>query len=85
MFVKRQFSLKFVLLEIFWIATACGLFRLAAASFPGWLGVGAILGGAAAVGAAIGGLSDQTISGAVMALVLTIVIGSLLLPAAMSA
>jgi hypothetical protein len=81
MFVKRQFSLGFLLLEIFLIATALGLFR-ASQSLPGWEGVAAFLAGASAIGAAIGWLSEQPIYGAVAAVILAAVITCLAMPAA---
>jgi hypothetical protein len=74
---KRQFSLGYLLLEIFWVGAALGLFRAAvavddSASQP------LLLAGIGATGAAIGGLSGRMRIGAAVAVFLALAIDQLL-------
>jgi hypothetical protein len=82
---KRQFSLRYLLLQIFWVAVALGTLR-ALASLPENPAAGPLLLIALviAIGAAIGGCFGQMIWGVVWAVLLAIVFG-LLLPATMVA
>lgn len=79
---KQQFSLSYLMLETFWVASALGSFR-AGMSLPDdfeWLGLPAILFSVASAGAAIGGLYGRMIMGALIAIALML-IGALFVPA----
>jgi hypothetical protein len=78
---KRQFSLAYLLLEIFWVGAALGLFRLAAADYH--INPLILLPAIVATGAAIGGLFKRMADGAAWAVVVAIVVG-MLMPAVMA-
>jgi len=84
---KRQFSLGYLLLEMFWFATALGLIRASIGLPEEWSGAGLplVIAGIGAGGAAIGGLSGHMLAGACIAIAL-VVLGCLCLsPAVMVA
>lgn len=80
---KRQFSLAYLLLEIFWVGAALGLFRVAAYT-DYHINPLLLLPAIVATGAAIGGLFKRMASGAAWAVVVAIVVG-MLMPAVMVA
>jgi hypothetical protein len=83
----RQFSLGYLLLEIFWVAAALGSFRAIMALPEEYAAAGPplLLAAVVAVGAALGGVFGQMRWGAVLAVLLALVSGLLLLPAVMTA
>ena len=84
MFVVRQFSLRLLLLEVVLFAFAFALFR-ASASHPMETAIFGWSAGAAAIGAAVGKLSNQMVFGAVAAFLLTLFVSALALPAVAAA
>ena len=72
MLKDRQFSLGYLLLEIFWIAAALGSFRAIAAVPEEYSDAGALLllMGVVATGAALGGAFRRMTTGVVVAVIL---------------
>jgi hypothetical protein len=83
---NRQYSLSYLLLEIFWVAAALGSFRAITALPEGYAAAGPplVLGVVVAIGAAIGGAFGRMVIGAVVAVILALLAG-LLLPAVLVA
>lgn len=82
---KRQFSLGYLMLEIFWVAVALGCFRAAfdSTTEPYAATTLFMLAGMVTAGAAIGGLFGRMAIGALVGFGIILVLG--LLPAVMVA
>src|SRR5207302_7679536 len=74
----RQFSLGYLFLELFWVATSLGLFRAANYDEQGLHGLFLVIAGVAAAGAAFGGLFGNMLAGVGWTLFVATIIGMLL-------
>ena len=59
-----RFSIRFLMLEIFWIAAALGLYRATASAPDEGVSLALFLGAMASLGAAVGGLLGSMLRGA---------------------
>lgn len=80
---KWQFSLRYLLLEIFLFGVSFGLFRAAVKLHE--YGIFLLLAGATTTDAAVGGMTGHMVTGAIIGLALALIAGCLLLPAVMTA